>query len=758
MSGRPGDLVLVGADGTRLTFATAPDLNDHRPVRGAMIDVEPARPVGTEALPDLIGWWRAAWFESSGTVHPLVASEVGESRACPGHGSGIRVAGAVDGVSMERIVCALPRVGFSIVTRAIGPLPAGATLGDEIDAGSARVAVDRSGKRLATGASTELLLLAERGVGIALSAQGLVVRREDRPDADELTRQTLYVRHALPTQRTAETLHVAAGDALEVLNHVPSATRTVRLQGHVREFDLVDAAGTVVAQGDLPPSGVRTIHIPPEFASAVLFRDDHGIPAAHVVPIGAVVDAPAIAHTIVRLRYTGADGAGIPAHVLFRGLAGTADPTPRISQRGYGAGRSVYLLDGSGEVALAPGQYRVTASHGVRYTLDVRDLTVAPGADLEVRGTLTEVVHTPDYIAGDFHLHAAPSPDSHVTLPERVAALSCEGIDFAVPTDHNHVTDYAPALAELGLQGALGTMPGVEVTTFAPSWGHFNAYPMVPCGSRSAQTVPFFETTPTEVFAHARERGARVIQVNHPRMLPSIGYFNFTHFDAADGHADSTFASDFNAVEAFNGWNIEHPELVRQVLHDLVGLVRRGMRPTATGNSDSHELLFEEAGYPRTYVHAPRDPMASRRERVIDGMLHGRTTVSSGPLVEADAGGEGPGAVIRPDARGHVALHIRVRAPAWVPVENVEVWLDDDVVQRFAVPVSAPSSDGLRFEQTVDVVVPHDAVLLVWVDATTPLPDVLPLPRATALGFTGLMYVDSDGDGRILLGPHRGRY
>ncbi|MEI8258953.1 MAG: hypothetical protein WCJ30_25065, partial [Deltaproteobacteria bacterium] len=442
-----------------MTFAAGPDLPDHRPVRGAIVDVEPARAAGEEAPPDPVGWWRAAWFDASGAAHPLIAGEVAESRACPGRGTGVRVAGVVDGVSLERVVCALPLAGFSIVTRATGPLPAGVTLGDEIDAGAATVAIDRAGGHLESGARTDLLLLSERGVALALSAPGLVVRREDRPNADELTRQTLHVRHAPHASQVSETLDVAAGDAFEALGRARSATRTVRLTGHAREFDLVDAAGNVVAQGDLPRSGERTIRIPPDFASAVLFRDEHGVPADRTVPIGAVVNAPVITHTVVRLRYTDPAGGAVPVHVLFRGLAGTPDPTPRISQRGFHAGRSVYLLDGTGDVAMAAGQYRVTASRGIRYSLDVRDVVVAPGAELEVRGTLTEVVQTPDYIAGDFHLHAAPSPDSHVTLPERVAALYCEGVDFAVATDHNHVTDYEPALAQLGLQNVLGTMP-----------------------------------------------------------------------------------------------------------------------------------------------------------------------------------------------------------------------------------------------------------------------------------------------------------
>ena len=47
----------------------------------------------------------------------------------------------------------------------------------------------------------------------------------------------------------------------------------------------------------------------------------------------------------------------------------------------------------------------------------------------------------------------------------------------------------------------------------------------------------------------------------------------------------------FDAVEAFNGIWLETPAKIREGAIDLVGLARRGLRVTATGNSDSHRLV-----------------------------------------------------------------------------------------------------------------------------------------------------------------------
>ena len=127
------------------------------------------------------------------------------------------------------------------------------------------------------------------------------------------------------------------------------------------------------------------------------------------------------------------------------------------------------------------------------------------------------------------------------------------------------------------------------------------------------------------------------------------------------------------------------------------------------------------------------------------------TTVTSGPFVEMSVDGHPIGSVVVPGSSGSVHVSIRVSAPAWVPVEHVEIWRDDAVVHRYAVP--GPAKDGVRFETELDVPVTADSVILAWADAETPLPDVLPYEHALAIGFTGLVYVDADRDGKVTVPP-----
>lgn len=245
--------------------------------------------------------------------------------------------------------------------------------------------------------------------------------------------------------------------------------------------------------------------------------------------------------------------------------------------------------------------------------------------------------------------------------------------------------------------------------------------------------------------------GATVLQVNHPRMAPRIGYFDLAGFDPATGSAGSAFAEGFDAVEVFNGLWLESPVQVRTDLIDLVALGRRGVRVTATGNSDSHRVLFQEAGWPVTWVQTAPTPRETLGARVLSTLRAGMTAVSSGPFVQLTVNDTPPGGTVRPASGRSVTARVRVFAPAWVPVDRVELWRDDATVQT--LPITAPPTDGLRWEGTVDIPVSQDAAVLAWVVGDAPLPDVLPLRAARAIGFTTPVWIDADGDGRVRLPP-----
>ncbi|MFO0625802.1 MAG: CehA/McbA family metallohydrolase [Polyangiales bacterium] len=736
--GARGDLALRDAAGATLTVSTGETLPGHRPLRGAVVD---ARPDGDDA-PDPLLWWRPAVIDPRGAARPLLASSVRAVRC--GRGHGVEVRGDVGDARIVHRVCALGDGRFRAVTEVAG-LPAGHALGDEINPGSATVLVQGRGQGWEGEVPTRTVILAERGVALvfastsdALARRGLVhIAAETFPAP---------VRWSTTGARWTRTLQVLRGDALDALAHVHPTSPAVQLAspGAGSTVEWLGDDDEVLAEAAL--DGPRALRFPPGAPARLRVRDPWGVATPVLAGTGEVA-LPAIASQPLRIVVEGE----VPAHALLHRLDGP-DPVLRLPSGAPGAtaGRSVYLPHGDATVRVAPGRYRVTVSRGTGWTLSAQEVTVAD-APVEHRVTLRAVVDATRWAAADLHLHAAPSPDSRVSLDERVMSLACNGIDLGVATDHNRITDYRPALARTGLAPWLAVVAGDEVTSAGASlWGHFNAFPLaVPEGAGERGALPYFDREPAQLFAGARAAGARVIQVNHPRMPPRIGYFDLAGLDADTGVARTEIAPDFDAVEAHNGIWLEQPARVREGLRDVIALARRGIRATATGNSDSHRLLLEEAGYPRTWARVPAEPRETLGARVIEAVRQGDVTVSAGPLVEVTVDGDHPGAVLGP--RASVRVSVTVIAPAWVPVERVEVWRDDVAVHTVDVPPNPV--DGVRWQGVFDVPVTADAAVLVWVEAQTPLPDVLPYRDARAIGFSSPVWIDADGDGRVRLPP-----
>jgi hypothetical protein len=356
-----------------------------------------------------------------------------------------------------------------------------------------------------------------------------------------------------------------------------------------------------------------------------------------------------------------------------------------------------------------------------------------------LHATLRRVVDTRGWLGCDFHVHAAPSHDSNVTLEDRVLSLLAEGVEFAVPTDHNHVTDYAPAIAALGAGSELGTTPGVEITTL--SWGHFNAFPYP-----LAQPPPQHASVgPLEIFASVRERAPdAVIQVNHPRM-PGVGYFNRIELDPATGLAAAEDAAiEFDAIEVVNGYDLEAPGFIQQNLREYFALLNFGRRYTATGNSDSHRMAINWVGYPRTYVRTTDDrPELAKPLEVGRAVQRGQVTVANGIfLVLSVNGTAGPGDTV---SGRRVTLEIEGRAPPWVDVNSAELWVNGALVET--APKRAFSSGMRRLSWRTELDLEQDAWLLVVARGERPMNSVFVGRRVLPFGFTNPVFVDADENG-----------
>jgi hypothetical protein len=175
-----------------------------------------------------------------------------------------------------------------------------------------------------------------------------------------------------------------------------------------------------------------------------------------------------------------ATGQRMPGKLTILGVGKTKEP--RFSkdigvenEAGLEAYNRVFSLSGVGVVALPFGTYQVTFSRGMEWTIDTQRVTVH-AAGVELHAKLAHVIDTPHWISGDFHVHAASSPDSRVPMRDRVYEFISDGVDLIVATDHNVVSDYKPIIADMHAEHLLASATGDEITT--GSWGHFGAFPL----------------------------------------------------------------------------------------------------------------------------------------------------------------------------------------------------------------------------------------------------------------------------------------
>ena len=450
-----------------------------------------------------------------------------------------------------------------------------------------------------------------------------------------------------------------------------------------------------------------------------------------------------------------ASGERISARLRIRGVGGTPNPELGPEESAGGAVDTVVTVGGEVTVPLSPGTYRVIVTRGIEWSIREERVDVSETFRPDLRVELSHEVDPGAWIGADFHVHAAPSPDSQVTLEDRVASLVAEGVRFAVPTDHNHVTDYAAAIEDLGIAG-FGTVTGVEVTTWEPAFGHFNAYPWPFAPNVAMNGAPAYEgTTPSDLFERLHAQGEDVVvQVNHPRMEHGIGYFEVLGLNSRTGSAGDGYSASFDALEVWNGFDLARVEMFERVLDDWLHLLARGHRVVATGNSDSHRVRYQWAGYPRTYVNVPGfavdDPVA-----VVRALRAGRAFVSSGPFLSVRVGELGLGDTVTLDG-DTLDVHVTVRAPAWMDVGQIDFYAGPEIAATQAIlPAAAGTVPAVtRFDGVVTVPVGRAPYLVVLVRGERGLEALLGKNGVPPIAFTNPIWLARPAP-RARSGPER---
>jgi hypothetical protein len=363
--------------------------------------------------------------------------------------------------------------------------------------------------------------------------------------------------------------------------------------------------------------------------------------------------------------------------------------------------------------------------------------------------------------------------------------------------------------------------------SFPNSYGHINAWPL-PLSKDEPRDGAIQDeyVAPNWLFKRLRDQGAEVIQLNHPRAgvsgLTTIGTFNNIGCNRCANAIDTTCMADmdcpaapapqdctcvgyqpdrpigmapndillddgvlgpgstanpdgftnldFDVMEIANGSKDGDFPALRQVRRDWLSLLNQGIFKPGTGVSDSHRITIEHAGWARTYVLGAGDNPATLGEAGFNAQVKaGNMVLTGGPYIEftARSGGNvaGLGQVL-PAPDGRVRLRIRVRSPAWIPVEEVRIIANGFQVAAFDAttnpkvrPVPAnfqKVGSTSRFTANVVMNISTDTYFIVEAGAKLPpsvntLPTPPPImdivvPDVVPLAITNPIFADRNGN------------
>ncbi len=408
---------------------------------------------------------------------------------------------------------------------------------------------------------------------------------------------------------------------------------------------------------------------------------------------------------------------------------------------------TLYTLAGHESLAMPAGRYELWAGRGMEYGIDRQTVRVVDGRRAELELRLARVIDTEGFVSGDMHLHTLThSGHGDSNMEERIVSCIGEGLEWAVATDHNTVTDYDTVITAFGAEGRLAATCGNEVSS---DFGHFNSYPLV----KGSQAVAMDPSDANVLLKLIRaETESVVIQVNHPR-YEGIDYFTIKGLDDHLAETDDPHWSwDFDAVEILNensgyGWKAtaRNPISVRQ---DWYNLLNGGRRITGVGNSDSHDVERMLAGVPRNYIVSPTDDPGLIDEAVLaENIKRGRVSVATGIFVQMWVNG----IQARSDTTlsgGKARVRLRVQAPDWVSCDSVTLIGNGGALKTFAV---ADTRSALRLDETFELELAADTWLHAIAEGDESLAPMIhdaPGP-VMPLGFTNPVWIDADGDGRF---------
>lgn len=531
----------------------------------------------------------------------------------------------------------------------------------------------------------------------------------------------------------------AAEFSLSVTHQDLNSTWTVTLNG-VKIGELESAKPQAVSVLSVPPNtlvaGSNTIVITSRDK-----KDD-----VIIGPVRLLTESPRQVLGLGRVIVTVSDAAGgaVPARLTL------VDQDGRLARTWYAASDKtavrpgvVYTLGEQTPIELPEGDYVISATRGMEWSMAKSPVTVASGKTTKLPLTIQREVDTTGWIAADTHIHTLTfSGHGDASIDERMITLPGEGVEMAVATDHNHHTDYRPYQKKLGVADHFTPVVGNEVTT---KNGHFNAFPLPPTADKN---VPdWHQSDWVKLIDDIRAHGAKVVILNHPRW-PKDDNNPYGNAGLNRGSGDRTSGPDrmpMDAMELVNSCDDRtDPQIM---LADWFALLNHGEKLLAVGTSDSH-TVFHHVGQGRTYVQSSTDdPRQIDVDEACKAFTDGRILVSYGIFTQAAVNDHYTLGQIVPVEGKPVSVRMRIACASWVTPQRAIVYMNGLPVAERLIE---PHGDGpLDVTVKFDGLTPPQDAYVVCAVVGAPVEDAAYwMQHPHTFAATNPIYLDADGDGQ----------
>lgn len=404
------------------------------------------------------------------------------------------------------------------------------------------------------------------------------------------------------------------------------------------------------------------------------------------------------------------------------------------------------------------GDWEVSVTRGYEFEPLQTAVTITEGGESLVQATLLRVVDTEGWVSVDGHVHTSPSPDSTVLPERRFATVAAAGLEVMMQTDHEIIVDLQDELAASPWAGFLATVLGEEVTATNPE--HLNMFGITvsPEDGARGNPVRWYGRDIAELYQAMRERGAGVVQMNHPEWMNVVRYDGLTgapletdptRFGFEAGQA--LWSWDMDAIEIQNGFKFILGDASRPGTSGLFrawqSFFNLGHRVTGMGASDVHGM--DTPGEARTYVPSSDALDAFVEGPLLQAILEGRALTSTGAFVRMSVGNDtvgfdasmGDTVTLTDD----VTVRMNVQALSGIHIDHVYVFANCDVV---AVVDTTDPDAVVKLDDAVTLDLDADAHITLVVMGSGSYPRGLDQPGANvARAITNPVFVDVDGNG-----------